>query len=114
MRFCGRSSLGRRAAGLHQSLGIHHDNRYNAFCLADDLMEPYRPVFDRSVVEYMSTHDQVYQLGAAAKQHIISDLTVRYVVDGEQRTLFDTAARMASSLADVFMGEREEMELPDW
>ncbi len=102
------------SAGLHPSLGIHHHNRYNAFCLADDLMEPYRPVVDRSVVEYMSTHDQVYQLEAAAKQHIISDLTVRYVVDGEQRTLFDTAARMASSLADVFMGEREEMELPDW
>ncbi len=102
------------AAGLHPSLGIHHHNRYNAFCLADDLMEPYRPTVDRSVAEYMRTHDQVCELEPAAKQHIISDLTVRYVVDGEQRTLFDTAARMASSLADVFLGSRGELELPDW
>lgn len=102
------------AAGLHPSLGIHHHNRYNAFCLADDLMEPYRPAVDRAVVEYMSTHDAIYQLEAAAKQHIIGELTGRYVVNGEQRTIFDTAARMASSLADVFLRNREELELPDW
>ena len=102
------------AAGLHPSLGIHHHNRYNAFCLADDLMEPYRPAVDRAVVEYMSTHDEVYKLEAAAKQHIIGELTGRYEVDGQQRTLFDTAARMASSLADVFLGDAEELELPDW
>jgi len=102
------------AAGLHPSLGIHHHNRYNAFCLADDLMEPYRPTVDRAVAEYMSTHDEPYRLDAAAKQHIIGELTGRYEVDGQQRTLFDTAARMASSLADVFLGNAEELELPEW
>lgn len=102
------------AAGLHPSLGIHHHNRYNAFCLADDLMEPYRPVVDRAVAEYMTTHDEPYKLEAAAKQNIIGELTGRYAVDGQQRTLFDTAARMASSLADVFLGKAEELELPDW
>ncbi len=102
------------AAGLHPSLGIHHHNRYNAFCLADNLMEPFRPAVDRAVAEYMSTHDEPYKLEAAAKQNIIGELTSRYEVDGQQRTLFDTAARMASSLADVFMGSREELELPDW
>ena len=66
------------AAGLHPSLGIHHHNRYNAFCLADDLMEPFRPTVDRAVAEYMSTHDEPYQLEAAAKQHIIGELTGRY------------------------------------
>jgi CRISP-associated protein Cas1 len=102
------------AAGLHPSLGIHHHNRYNAFSLADDLMEPFRPTVDRSVAEYMSTRDEPYRLEAAAKQHIIGELTGRYIVDGRQRTLFDTAARMASSLADVFLGNTEELELPDW
>ena len=102
------------AAGLHPSLGIHHHNRYDAFCLADDLMEPYRPTVDRAVAEYMSTHDEVYKLEAAAKQHIIGELTGRYLVDGQQRTLFDTAARMASSLAEVFLGNAEDLELPDW
>ena len=102
------------AAGLHPSLGIHHHNRYNAYCLADDLMEPYRPIVDRAVAEYLSTHDEPYHLEAAAKQHMIADLTGRYEVNGQQRTLFDAAARMASSLADVFLGNAEALELPDW
>ena len=38
------------AAGLHPSLGLHHRNRFNAFCLADDLMEPFRPAIDRAVL----------------------------------------------------------------
>jgi CRISP-associated protein Cas1 len=102
------------AAGLHPSLGIHHHNRYNAFCLADDLMEPFRPTVDRAVVKYVRTHDEFDTLEATAKEAIISGLTGRYVVDGQQRTLFDTAARTASSLAEVFMGNDEEMELPAW
>jgi len=102
------------AAGLHPSLGIHHHNRYDTFCLADDLMEPFRPTVDRAVAEYASTHDAIYGLEPAAKQSIVADLTARYLVDGEQRTLFDTAARMASSLADVFVGNATRLELPDW
>ncbi len=101
------------AAGLHPSLGLHHHNRYNPYCLADDLMEPFRPTVDRSVAEYVSTHDAIYGVESAAKQHILSDLTARYVIAGEQRTLFDTAARMATSLADVFLGNARKLELPD-
>jgi len=37
------------ASGLHPSLGVHHHNRYDTFCLADDLMEPFRPLVDRVV-----------------------------------------------------------------
>jgi hypothetical protein len=53
-------------------------------------------------------------LDAAAKLYIVADLTARYLVNGEQRTLFDTAARVASSLADVFLGDAKKLELPDW
>lgn len=102
------------AAGLHPSLGIHHHNRYNAFCLADDLMEPFRPAVDHSVADYMSTHDEPYRLESAAKQHIISDVTGRYTMSGELRTIFDVAGRMASSLADVFLGNAEKLELPQF
>lgn len=102
------------AAGLHPSLGIHHHNRYNAFCLADDLMEPFRPAVDHAVVEYMSTRDEPYRLEGAAKQHIISELTGRFTMGGELRTIFDVAGRMASSLADVFQGNAEKLELPEF
>ena len=37
------------AAGLHPALGLHHHNRYDAFCLADDLMEPFRPLISDSI-----------------------------------------------------------------
>ncbi len=100
------------AAGLHPSLGIHHHNRYNAFCLADDLMEPFRPAVDHAVAEYMATHGEPYGLEAAAKQSIIADLTGRYTMDGDQRTIFDVASRMAASLADVFLGNAEKLALP--
>ena len=75
-------------------------------------MEPFRPAVDRAVAEYMSTHDEPYGLEAAAKQHIIGELTGRYDVDGDQRTIFDVAARMAASLADVFLGNAEKLALP--
>ncbi len=102
------------AAGLHPSLGIHHHNRYDSFCLADDLMEPFRPTVDHAVVEYMSDHDEPYGLEAAAKQQIIGELTGRFLMGGELRTLFDVATRMAASLADIFLGEAEKLELPDF
>ena len=102
------------AAGLHPSLGIHHHNRYNAFCLADDLMEPFRPVVDLAVVEYMRDHDEPYGVEASAKQHLIERLTGRYLVDGAQRSLFDTVSRMAASLADTFISGSGEMTLPKW
>jgi CRISP-associated protein Cas1 len=100
-------------AGLHPSLGLHHHNHYNAYCLADDLMEPFRPVVDRSVAEYTAEHGKFCGLETTAKRKIIGDLTGRYVFDGEQRTLFDTAARISSSLANVFLGSAKDIELPD-
>jgi CRISPR-associated protein Cas1 len=102
------------AAGLHPSLGIHHHNRYDAFCLADDLMEPFRPAVDHAVADYMATHDAPYGLEPGAKQHIITELTGRYSMGGELRTLFDVAARMAGSLADVFLGTGKGLDLPDF
>ena len=102
------------AAGLHPSLGIHHHNRYDPFCLADDLMEPFRPAVDHAVADYMRNHDAPYGLEAAAKQQIISELTGRYMMGGELRTLFDVATRVAASLASVFLGEAEKLEMPDF
>ncbi len=101
------------AAGLHPSLGLHHHNRYNAYCLADDLMEPWRPVVDRAVAEYVSSHDAIRGVEPEAKRHIVGALTGRYWLGGQQRTLFDTAAHVASSLVEVFMGGAKRLDLPE-
>ena len=102
------------AAGLHPSLPLHHHNRYNAYCLADDLMEPFRPTVDRAVVDYVAERGPVTLIDGPAKQHIIGELTGRYLIDGQQRTIFDVAARLAVSLADAFLGRGDRLELPNW
>lgn len=101
------------AAGLHPTLGLHHHNRYNAFCLADDLIEPLRPLVDRAVVEAMSECDGRTELDKKAKHLLLSALTGRVMVGGEQRTLFDATARVAASLADVYLGQAKQLDLPE-
>ena len=100
-------------AGLHPSLGLQHHNRYNPFCLADDLMEPFRPLVDRAVHSWIQDHDPAAPLDKLAKACLISPMLQRYEYNGEARTLFDLAARASSSLARAFAGESRQLELPE-
>jgi len=62
-------------SGLLPTLGIFHRNQYNAYCLADDIMEPYRPFVDRAVFEYLKSGKQVPEnLDLEAKQHLMQVL----------------------------------------
>lgn len=87
------------AAGLHPSLGLNHHNRYDPFCLANDLMEPFRPVVDRAVYAWVQHHDPTAPLDTPAKAYLIAPMTANYPWGGEERSLFDWVARAASSLA---------------
>jgi len=93
-------------AGLHPSLGLAHHNRYDAFCLARDLMEPYRPVVDRVarcvVASKMECGDQ--RLDSDQKRDLLEALSARYTHAGESRTLFDWIAKTSTSFARVVMG----------
>lgn len=101
------------AAGLHPSLGLHHHNRYDAFRLADDLMEPFRPLVDRTVVTLTRRRGMDVPLDREAKAEILRALSARLLIDGEWRTLFDVASRTASSLAAVFAGGRKDLLFPE-
>ncbi|MCD6282990.1 type II CRISPR-associated endonuclease Cas1 [bacterium] len=101
------------AAGLHPSLGLHHHNRYNPFCLADDLMEPFRPVVDNAVFSLAVSSGDSATLSKYTKRALIKALTdKRFTLEVESRTLFGTLAHLASSLADVYAGERKKLFLP--
>jgi CRISPR-associated protein Cas1 len=100
------------ASGLHPTIGLHHHNRYNAFCLADDLMEPLRPLVDIAVVRLGSQLEVGNDLTSTYKKRIITAITAKQKIASEERDLFDLASRMSSSLAQVFSGERSEIELP--
>jgi len=101
------------AAGLHPSFGVHHHNRYDAFCLADDLMEPFRPIVDRAVARWVAEHGPAGVLDRETKAAFLSALTGRFERDGESRTLFDIVARTASSLAAVFEAKGKEFVLAE-
>lgn len=101
------------AAGLHPSLGLRHHNRYDPFCLAADLMEPFRPLIDRRVVTWIACHPASDPLDSAAKKWLIEAVTMRYWIEREQRTLSDILFRAASSLAAVIASTRDKLDLPE-
>lgn len=99
------------ASGLHPSFGVNHRNRYNAFCLADDLMEQARPLVDYRVADLCRGWPPgEWGLNKTAKLTLLAAVGGRYESNGEQRTLFDVTARRAQNLAAVFMGERRSLD----
>lgn len=98
-------------AGLHPALGVQHHNQYNPFCLADDLMEPYRPIVDRVAHRITAREGPQVELGKSIRAEIISALLGRVSVRGSQRTLFDALSRSAASLARVLTGEERDLDL---
>ena len=103
------------AAGLMPSLGIHHRNRSNAFCLADDLVEPLRPVVDDRVREL---HRQGYdELNQPAKAAILDTLTVPMQLGGadepQRGPLMVQMHRYVASLVRCYAGEAKRLEIPE-
>jgi CRISPR-associated protein Cas1 len=101
------------AAGLHPSIGIWHENRYDAFSLAADVMEPFRPVVDRRVFEWIQENPADGPLDRNARGWLLGIVTDRYLHDGEQRSLSDLLARTADGLARAICGEEERFSPPD-
>jgi CRISPR-associated protein Cas1 len=99
-------------AGLHPSFGVHHHNRYDAFCLADDLMEPFRPLVDRVVARLRDEHGPKVALDKESKRVILEGVLARYMAEGESRTIFDWASHIASSLAAVIEGREDKLHVP--
>ena len=98
-------------AGLHPSLGVQHHNQYNPFCLADDLMEPYRPLVDRVVFALVAQHGATIEMSKEVRRELVASLLGRHLVRGEQRSLFDLLSKSAASCARVLTEEERELEL---
>jgi CRISPR-associated protein Cas1 len=98
------------AAGLLPSLGLHHRNRSNAFCLADDLIEPLRPLVDDRVREM---HRQGYEeLNQPAKAELLKILEDRVQLADEVGPLMVTLHRYVASLVRCFIGDAKELQIP--
>ena len=57
--------------GLHPTLGLHHKHKYNAFALADDVMEPFRELVDQSIVEFLEQHDLTEDINRECKAKLL-------------------------------------------
>ena len=101
-------------SGLLPTLGIHHHNKYNAYCLADDLMEPYRPFIDDEVIEYISTNPDEKELGLEFKKRILQVLTRDVKMENLTRPMMVALSMTSSSLANALSNESEKLKLPDF
>lgn len=100
------------ASGLHPSIGLKHSNRYDAFCLAADVMEPFRPLVDRRVCQWIAKEGPEGPFDSKTKSWLIGAITSRYVIEREERSLFDILLRAANSLAKCMAGEIRNPEIP--
>ncbi len=103
-------------AGLHPALGVHHHNRGNAFCLADDLLEPLRALVDAKVWCLLSTTDELGEptITQEAKREILSLLAADVELRGQSGPLMVQLHRMAASLCECYAGSRETIDIPTY
>lgn len=98
-------------SGLLNTLGIHHKSKYNAFALADDIMEPFRAVVDEKVFEIMQ-HYEEQELNTAIKSELLQILTRTVYFKDEKSPLMIALQKTASSLQQCFSGDRKKIKYP--
>ena len=100
-------------SGLLPTLGIHHHNRYNAYCLADDIMEPYRPYVDQLVLDIIHNNNEISEITREIKLQLLSIPTLDVVINGKRSPLMIAAQQTAASLAKCFAGESKRISYPE-
>lgn len=101
------------ASGLLPTLGIHHHNRYNAYCLADDIMEPYRPYVDELVVSYTDENGYPDELTPDIKRVMLSIPVLDVRISGQRSPLMLATGQTTASLARCFSGESRKLVYPE-
>lgn len=101
-------------AGLLPNLGVHHHNKYNAYCLADDLVEPFRGYIDKRVRElwFKYDHDRLSELTQDIKAELLEVLYQEVEIGGNKGPLFVGLHRVCASLKRCLSGEDKNILLP--
>ena len=101
------------SSGLLPTLGIHHHNRYNAYCLADDVMEPYRPYVDELVLRLIKEHIDVSALTKSLKAGLLSIPVLDVTINGKRSPLLIAMTQTTASLYKCFSGESRRIAYPE-
>lgn len=99
-------------SGLLPVRGIHHSNKYNAYCLADDIMEPFRPYVDRIVFDLVVKKTEMAELDTGLKKELLGVCSVDVVIDGERSPLMVGMQRTTASLVRCFEGDARKILYP--
>jgi len=110
-----RATVARAIAGsgLLPTLGIFHRNRYNAYCLADDIMEPYRPFVDEIVRSIIDKTSAVDALNQELKVQLLRLPSVDVMLGDDKSPLMVATQRTAASLAKCYTGEQRKILYPE-
>ena len=100
-------------SGLLPTLGIHHHNRYNAYCLADDIMEPYRPYVDQLVLDIIQCNLEISDITRDLKMQLLGIPMLDVVINGKRSPLMIAAQQTTASLARCFAGESKRISYPE-
>lgn len=100
-------------SGLLPVMGIHHRNQYNAYCLADDIMEPYRPYVDQVVYQMVRQHGQYLEITPNMKKAFLQLPGNDVWIDDQMSPMLHAITRTTASLAKCFMGEQRKILYPD-
>ena len=100
-------------SGLLPTLGIHHHNRYNAYCLADDIMEPYRPYVDQLVLDLIQCNLEISDITRDFKMQLLGIPMLDVVINGKRSPLMIAAQQTTASLARCFAGESKRISYPE-
>ena len=102
------------ASGLLPTLGIFHKNQYNAYCLADDIMEPYRPFVDKVVWNIVRMNGHYLELNNSMKKDLLGIPAMDVIINGEKSPLMVAVQKTTASLAKCFEGKTRKILYPEF
>src|SRR5690554_1045305 len=100
------------STGLLPSIGIFHKSKYNAYCLADDIMEPYRPYVDNLVCEIIADGEDIATLSKEVKARLLNIPVLDVTIEGNRRPLMNAVTQTTASLYNCFSGRLRKIKYP--
>lgn len=101
------------SSGMLPTLGIHHHNRYNAYCLADDIMEPYRPYVDQLVLQMLPRYTNAQEISKEMKADLLQLPVADVVIGGQRSPMMVAISQTTASLYKCFSGEMRKIAYPE-
>lgn len=102
------------ASGLLPTFGIHHRNKYNAYCLADDIMEPYRPFVDKMICGIVAENRNIGEITQDTKFKLLNIPVLDVVIDDQRSPLMVAVGQTSASLYKCYEGSLRRIKYPSF